>query len=104
MKKHLIKFIEILLGYNEEDSLITKEGYEILADPIKRAKLREWIEIYHKTGVWDYDFWNESKDEKLSQDAVIKSVCVSCDEQKETHEICMDCVKKMIKENQQTDL
>jgi hypothetical protein len=35
---------------------------------------------------------------------VIKSVCVSCDEQKETHELCMDCVKKMIKENQQTDL
>jgi ribosomal protein L32 len=41
---------------------------------------------------------------KLNQPTVISTVCVSCDEQKETHELCMDCVKKMIKENQQTDL
>ena len=41
---------------------------------------------------------------KLHQPTVISSVCISCDEQKETHELCMDCVKKMIKENQQTDL
>ena len=27
--------------------------------------------------------------------------CISCDEQKETHKICMDCIGKMIKENQQ---
>ena len=41
---------------------------------------------------------------KLRQPTVISSVCISCDEQKETHELCMDCVKKMIKENQQTEL
>jgi ribosomal protein L32 len=27
--------------------------------------------------------------------------CISCDEQKGTHKICMDCIGKMIKENQQ---
>jgi len=46
------------------------------------------------------DLWSD----ELPKPTVIDSVCVSCDEQKETHELCMDCVKKMIKENQQTDL
>lgn len=41
---------------------------------------------------------------KLNKPAVISSVCVSCDEEKEIHEICMDCITKMIKENKQTDL
>ena len=36
------------------------------------------------------------------QPPVSGSVCVSCDEQKEIHELCMDCVKKMIADNQQT--
>jgi len=30
-----------------------------------------------------------------------QEICISCDEQKETHKICMDCIGKMIKENQQ---
>jgi hypothetical protein len=30
-----------------------------------------------------------------------KEICIDCDEEKETHEICMDCIGKMIKENQQ---
>ena len=30
-----------------------------------------------------------------------QEMCISCDEEKETHEICMDCIGKMIKENQQ---
>lgn len=47
---------------------------------------------------------NEAKEHLLRLFGVIGSVCVSCDEQKETHELCMNCVKKMIKENQQTDL
>jgi ribosomal protein L32 len=47
----------------------------------------------------------ESKVKKFSISDVISSVCVSCDEEKETHEICMDCISKMIKENKtQTDL
>jgi ribosomal protein L32 len=41
---------------------------------------------------------------KLNYSMVISSVCISCDEQKETHELCMDCVKKMIDENQKTSL
>lgn len=34
--------------------------------------------------------------EILSQ---VKSECIQCDEEKETHELCMDCVKKIIEEN-----
>jgi ribosomal protein L32 len=30
-----------------------------------------------------------------------QEICISCDEKKETHKICMDCIGKMIKENQQ---
>lgn len=30
------------------------------------------------------------------------SVCISCDEETETHEICMKCISKMIADNQQT--
>jgi len=47
----------------------------------------------------------ETKVKKFSISDVISSVCVSCDEEKETHEICMDCISKMIRENKtQTDL
>ena len=28
--------------------------------------------------------------------------CVNCDEVKQTHQICMDCIGKLIKENQET--
>jgi ribosomal protein L32 len=38
--------------------------------------------------------WMESKKE-LSE-------CVNCDEVKQTHQICMDCIGKLIKENQET--
>ena len=31
----------------------------------------------------------------------LQEICISCDEQKGTHKICMDCIGKMIKENQQ---
>ena len=30
-----------------------------------------------------------------------QEICISCDEKKETHEICINCIGKMIKENQQ---
>lgn len=35
---------------------------------------------------------------------VISSVCVSCDEEKVVHELCIDCITKLINENKQTDL
>lgn len=31
------------------------------------------------------------------------AVCVNCDEEKETHSICSDCLTKIINENKQTD-
>lgn len=46
----------------------------------------------------------ESEVNKLNKPVVISSVCVSCDEEKEIHEICMDCITKLINENKQTDL
>jgi hypothetical protein len=55
------KFLDIILGYNEDDTLISDEGYKILADPVKRVKLRQWIDMYHKTGIWDYSFWDENE-------------------------------------------
>jgi len=33
-----------------------------------------------------------------------QEICINCDEEKETHEICMDCISKLIKENQQETL
>jgi hypothetical protein len=39
--------------YREENSLISDEGWEILAHPEKRILLREAIEHYHKTGSWE---------------------------------------------------
>lgn len=40
--------------YDEENTLISKEGHEILADPIKKVKLRNMVENYHQTGIWDF--------------------------------------------------
>jgi ribosomal protein L32 len=38
---------------------------------------------------------------ELSSALPQQEICINCDEQKETHEICMDCIGKLIKENQQ---
>jgi ribosomal protein L32 len=38
---------------------------------------------------------------ELASTAPQQEICINCDEEKETHEICMDCIGKMIKENQQ---
>ena len=41
---------------------------------------------------------------KFNKSDVISSVCISCDEHKYTHDICIDCINKLILENKQTDL
>lgn len=54
---NIIQLIYVILNfilYEEEECFISKEGWEILDDPIKRIKLHEMIEHYHKTGVWDF--------------------------------------------------
>ena len=38
----------------ESDSLISEKGWEILRDPVKKVRLREMIDNYHKTGIWDF--------------------------------------------------
>jgi len=58
--KNMIKLIEkFLFWIYGNENLISNEGYKILSDPTKRKRLIEWIENYHKTGVWDYSFWDE---------------------------------------------
>jgi hypothetical protein len=51
MKRLIDKIMFFIYG---DDSLIKKEGWEILNDPIKKVKLREMIDNYHKTGSWDF--------------------------------------------------
>lgn len=48
-------FKDIFKDIFYEKPLISKEGYDILNDPIKRIKLREIIEKYHETGIWDLE-------------------------------------------------
>jgi len=37
---------------------------------------------------------------ELASELPQQEICISCDEQKEIHKICIDCIGKMIKENQ----
>lgn len=37
-----------------DDSLISAEGWQILEDDEKRAKLRLIIDNYYLTGIWDF--------------------------------------------------
>ena len=83
------KLRDSFIKYLKPDSLISDEGLEILNNPIKRAKLREWIDIYHKTGVWDYSFWEEGKSindkmfycqSKIEGDKKCISQCEHCEE------------------------
>jgi len=76
----------------------------------KRCELQK--EYYQANGNYkgsgkysdEYVMWLENEVLALRQPLVISSVCVSCDEEKEIREICMDCIKKLINENKQTDL
>jgi hypothetical protein len=45
---------KLLFSIYGEDTLITKEGWLILNDPVMKKRLREMIENYHKTGEWDF--------------------------------------------------
>lgn len=76
MLKRIIN--KILFSIYGEDVLITKEGWSYLNDPVKRVKLRQWIELYHKTGVWDHSFWDEPKNEELNQSDVVLSLPNKC--------------------------
>ena len=64
----MLRLISILFGlapwvyvfswFRSDDQLISKEGWDILNDPVKRVKLREYINHYHKTGEWDNNIMN----------------------------------------------
>lgn len=40
---------------------------------------------------------NEIQKQELPKPLIINSICISCDEKKEIHEICIDCINKLIK-------
>jgi hypothetical protein len=42
-----------LLFEQDNDTFISKEGYEILNDPVRKEKLQKVLENYRKTGSWD---------------------------------------------------
>ena len=52
----LLKPFEYILFWlsGESDSLISEEGWEILRDPVKKVRLREMIDNYHNTGIWNF--------------------------------------------------
>ena len=86
----------------------TKE--QILEEVIREEQPdRELLKEEIEAGVYSIalDAMERYAQEKVnfisSNFSVMRSVCVSCDEEKETHELCMDCVTKMINENKQTE-
>lgn len=52
-------FKTILNDIFYEKPLISKEGYDILNDPVKKVKLREMIEEYHETGIWNMTIFDK---------------------------------------------
>lgn len=46
----------------------------------------------------------ERDNRQLTIPDVSVSVCVNCDQEKETHSICSECLTKIINENKQTEL
>ena len=86
----------------------TKE--EILEEVIReeypdREKLHEEIESgLYRLALDAMERYAQEKVNFISLNIpVMRSVCISCDEEKETHEICIDCITKLINENRQTD-
>lgn len=55
---HLITPFLWVLFWDTNDHFISKEGWEVLDDPIKREKLNNYIENWKQTGVWDPEILN----------------------------------------------
>lgn len=50
----MIQIIKAMWDWFQEDqTIVSKEGREILDNPKKRVKLREYISHYQKTGEWN---------------------------------------------------
>jgi ribosomal protein L32 len=58
------------------------------------------LEVEYLPMILDYRKKKRLIFEKAKETLTEEQVCINCDEQKMTHEICMDCIGKMIKENQ----
>jgi ribosomal protein L32 len=73
---------------NDAHRIVSKKGLNLLQmeNKLDKQLAKETTESLTE--------WMESKRE-LSE-------CVNCDEVKQTHQICMDCIGKLIKENQET--
>lgn len=60
-----------------------------------------YTENYPKLDVSKGSGMSEKPNNHIEPQLPQQEICISCDEQKETHKICMDCIGKMINENQQ---
>ena len=59
----MIQIFRALIDWIQEDNnLVSKEGREILDDPKKRVKLREYISHYQKTGEWDTEIFKDGEE------------------------------------------
>ena len=104
MSKKGLNFVEISVKLDKQLSKETPES------------LTEWMESKRKTELfYQKQAMNPYPTESQSHTAYEKGFvegwekcqknddaeCVNCDEVKQTHQICMDCIGKLIKENQE---
>ncbi len=47
-----VTLFDLIFAWDETE-FISKEGYEILNDPVRKEKLQKVLENYRKTGSWD---------------------------------------------------
>jgi ribosomal protein L32 len=108
------KGLNLLQMENKLDKQLAKETHESLTEWMEsKRKQDEYVEKLAEKFIKDevqvasptinnaikIGFAEGYKQAKADYDP---SECVNCDELKETHQICMDCIGKMIKENQES--
>jgi len=82
--------------YNRMSEQYYQETFVSKGSDFKQFSLYE-----HKDTITSSDTQVSKTFLEAEQQLPQQEICISCDEQKETHKICMDCIGKMIKENQQ---
>jgi len=113
MSKKGLNFVEISVKLDKQ---LAKETTESLTEWIESKRdedIERWAEtartkinqiVYCCSGeneehIFDIGFIEGYEKAKADYESL---ECVNCDEVKETHQICMDCIGKLIKENQET--
>lgn len=90
--KILDKHLKTLIKDKEYERFKFKEMKTM---PEYNAVLNAMLEVAEKVVNKNCNLQNVSNNEVV--------VCVNCDQEKETHSICSDCLTQIINENKQTD-